>query len=121
MNAGSASVLPHIANGKHGSNWAVLVAGSNTYYNYGAQAGVCHAYQDLIAHRFPESNIIIMMFDDVAFDPENPRPGGLINQPNGPDIYHGVKKDYTGEDVTPENFMKILLGNPGLKAQGKKF
>ena len=29
------------------ANWAVLVAGSNGYYNYRHQSDVCHAYQIL--------------------------------------------------------------------------
>ena len=61
----------------------------------------------------------------------NPFPGQIINQPNGPDVYKGVVKDYTGkvefqikwnkfiikfkkfiylQDVTPTNFLKILQG-----------
>jgi len=51
-----------------------------------------------------------MMYDDIANDPENPTPGILINHPNGSDVYHGVPKDYTGETVTPQNFLKILQG-----------
>ncbi|XP_074604415.1 uncharacterized protein LOC141857771 [Brevipalpus obovatus] len=103
-----------------GQNYAVLVAGSNTYDNYRHQADICHAFQDLVAHGIPASNIIVMMYDDIANDPENPHKGVVINQPNGPDVYHGVNKDYTGDDVTPQNFLKVLLGDPGLKAQGKK-
>ncbi|XP_074596284.1 legumain-like [Brevipalpus obovatus] len=105
---------------KSGQNWAVLVAGSSTYYNYRHQANLCHAYQDLVAHGIPQSNIITMMYDDVANDPANPHPGVLINQPNGPDVYHGVIKDCTGNEVTPPNFLKVLLGDSGLKAAGKK-
>jgi legumain len=34
----------------------------------------------------------------------------LINKPNGTNVYPGTPKDYTGNDVTPENFLKILQG-----------
>ncbi|PWA81024.1 vacuolar-processing enzyme [Artemisia annua] len=30
---------------------------------------------------------------------------------DGDDVYHGVPKDYTGEDVTVDNFFAVLLGN----------
>ncbi|XP_074596302.1 legumain-like [Brevipalpus obovatus] len=60
------------------------------------------------------------MYDDMAHSPENPHQGKLFNQPNGSDVYHGVNKDYTGDNVTAENFKEVLLGDPGLKAQGKK-
>jgi legumain len=91
--------------------WALLVAGSNYYYNYRHQADVCHAYQILHAHGIPDENIIVMMYDDIANDDENPTKGVIINHPNGKDVYKGVLKDYTGKDVTPENFVNILTGN----------
>ena len=47
-------------------NWAVLVAGSMGWYNYRHQADVCHAYQILHQHGIPDSNIIVMMYDDLA-------------------------------------------------------
>ncbi len=48
------------------ANWALLVAGSNGWYNYRHQADVCHAYQILHNHDIPDSNIVVMMFDDIA-------------------------------------------------------
>jgi legumain len=91
--------------------WALLVAGSNYYYNYRHQADVCHAYQILHAHGIPDERIIVMMYDDIANSPQNPTKGEIINHPNGSDVYHGVPKDYTGKDVTPQNFINILTGN----------
>ena len=56
------------------------------------------------------------MYDDVVNDDENPFPGQLFNQPTkkgtpGKDVYHGVKKDYTGKDVTAKNFLSIITGD----------
>lgn len=90
--------------------WALLVAGSNEYYNYRHQADVCHAYQVLHRHGIPDENIIVMMYDDIANNPSNPTKGEIINHPDGKDVYKGVPKDYIGKDVTPENFLNILLG-----------
>jgi hypothetical protein len=39
-----------------------------------------------------DENIIVFMYDDIAFNPENPRPGVIINKPNGNDVYQGVPK-----------------------------
>lgn len=104
-----------------GQNWAVLVAGSYNWWNYGHQANVCHAFQCLVARGIPKSNIIVMMYDDLANNTErNPHPGTMIHQPKGTDVYHGVNKDYVGEGVNPQNFLKVLLGNPELRARGKK-
>jgi len=92
-------------------NWALLVAGSSGYYNYRHQADICHAYQILHKNGIPDENIVVMMYDDIANNRRNKKPGTIINKPGGPDLYHGVPKDYTGEDVTPENFINVLKGN----------
>ena len=53
-----------------GQNWAVLVAGSNGWYNYRHQSDVCHAYQILHKNGIPDSNIVVMMYDDLAKNKE---------------------------------------------------
>ncbi|CAH2048070.1 unnamed protein product [Thlaspi arvense] len=94
-----------------GTRWAVLVAGSSGYGNYRHQADVCHAYQILRKGGLKEENIVVMMYDDIANHPLNPRPGTLINHPDGEDVYAGVPKDYTGHEVTAANFYAVLLGD----------
>ncbi|KAB1219760.1 Vacuolar-processing enzyme [Morella rubra] len=94
-----------------GTRWAVLIAGSSGYWNYRHQADICHAYQLLRKGGLKDENIIVFMYDDIAFDEENPRPGVIINSPHGDDVYKGVPKDYTGEDVTVDNFFAVILGN----------
>uniref|UniRef100_A0ACB8G5P0 Uncharacterized protein n=1 Tax=Sphaerodactylus townsendi TaxID=933632 RepID=A0ACB8G5P0_9SAUR len=86
-----------------GKHWVLIVAGSNGWYNYRHQ----------IVHRngIPDEQIVVMMYDDIANDSENPTPGIIINRPNGTDVYEGVLKDYTGKDVTPENFLAVLRGD----------
>jgi legumain len=92
-------------------HWAVIVAGSNGFWNYRHQADACHAYQIMKKNGIPESNIIMMAYDDIANDPENPFPGQIFNKPNGEDVYKGCNIDYKGADVTPSNFLNILKGN----------
>ncbi|KAJ0716366.1 putative legumain protein [Helianthus annuus] len=84
--------------GFNGTKWAVL-------------ADVCHAYQILKRGGLKDENIIVFMYDDIANNTWNPRPGVIINSPNGSDVYAGVPKDYTGKDVTAANFYAVLLGN----------
>ncbi|KAM4691022.1 legumain [Rhinophrynus dorsalis] len=95
-------------NGKH---WVVLVAGSNGWYNYRHQADLCHSYQIVKRNGIPDEQIVVMMYDDIANNDENPTKGIIINRPNGTDVYAGVPKDYTGEDVTPQNFLAVLKGD----------
>ncbi|KAE8099992.1 hypothetical protein FH972_017931 [Carpinus fangiana] len=97
--------------GTAGTRWAVLIAGSNGYWNYRHQADICHAYQLLRQGGLKDENIIVFMYDDIALNEENPRPGVIINSPHGSDVYQGVPKDYTGEDVTVGNFFAVILGN----------
>ncbi|TVU50416.1 hypothetical protein EJB05_01787, partial [Eragrostis curvula] len=108
-----------------GTRWAVLIAGSSGYQNYRHQArtalclissrtfqaNVCHAYQILKKGGLKDENIVVFMYDDIANNTENPRPGVIINNPNGTDVYAGVPKDYTGEQVNVQNFLAVLLGD----------
>ena len=66
-----------------------------------------------------------MVYDDIADNPENPRPGTLINHPSGIDNYVGMPKDYTKDNVNAEVFLAVLSGNssnvppPGHHSSGK--
>ncbi|KAL3108020.1 hypothetical protein niasHT_014026 [Heterodera trifolii] len=109
-----------------GNIWAVLVATSKGWENYRHQADVSHAYHTLINHGVEKKRIITMMVDDIANNTENTQPGKIFNVPHGEDVYEGVKIDYRGHEVNPQNFMAILLGDekrtkgkPVLKSTGK--
>jgi len=93
------------------ANWAVLVAGSNGFWNYRHQADICHAYQVVSQNGIPAENIITLAYDDIASDPSNPFPGQIFNKPNGTDVYAGCNIDYNGTDVDIETFTAVLTGN----------
>ena len=92
-------------------NYAVLVAGSKDFVNYRHQSNVYHTYQVLVQKGMKPENIIVMAYDDIANNSRNPFKGKVFNKPNGPDVYEGIKIDYTGADVTPTNFVNVLLGD----------
>ncbi|KAH9118128.1 hypothetical protein AeMF1_008553 [Aphanomyces euteiches] len=97
-------------------HWAVIVVGSTGYWNYRHQADACHAYQVVRRHGIPESNIILMMYDDAANSTSNPYPGQLFNHPKAfkseaVDVYKDCHVDYRGDDVTPKKFLQVLLGD----------
>jgi len=76
---------------------------------------VCHAYQVVKSKGIPESNIIVMAYDDIASNSRNPFPGKIFNKPTaagvaGQDVYAGCNIDYKGSDVNPQNFMAVLTG-----------
>jgi len=98
------------------ADWAVLLAGSRTYGNYRHQSDTCHAYKIVNKFGIPDSQVIVMQYDDIAKDPENPFPGQVFNKPTpvgtpGVDVYAGCKKDYTGAAVTPEMFVAVMTGD----------
>uniref|UniRef100_A0A8B9H821 legumain n=1 Tax=Astyanax mexicanus TaxID=7994 RepID=A0A8B9H821_ASTMX len=97
--------------GTQSKQWVLLAAGSNTYENYRHQADVCHAYQMVHQHGIPDEQVVVMMYDDIAYNAENPTRGQIINEPNGQNVYSGVPKDYTGADVTAHNFLAVLRGD----------
>jgi len=104
-------------------HWAVLIAGSNTFWNYRHQADVCHAYQILTKRGFDPDKIITMMYDDVANSTMNPIRGKLYNYPwptkeEAVDVYADCKIDYRGKDVNPDKFVAVLSGDTS-KAGGK--
>jgi len=105
------------------AHWAVLVAGSNGFWNYRHQADICHAYTTLLSKGLHPENIIVMAFDDVANDPSNPFVGKMFNKPTytqpGKDVYGYCKIDYKGADVNSANFLKIIKGDvSGMKGVG---
>jgi legumain len=108
--AGALSTPPN------GDNWAVIIAGSNSYDNYRHQADACHAYQIVKANGIPEDKIIMFAYDDIAGSSENPFPGKIFNRPTkqgtpGKDVYAGCNIDYAGKSITPLMFSAVLAGN----------
>lgn len=99
------------------NKWVVLVAGSNEYYNYRHQADIYHAYQVFHDNGYPDSNIIVMQFDDIAYNPSNPFQGVVLNDVGGRNMYVNIPKDYVGNDVNPTNFLNVLLGKAGETGQ----
>jgi len=102
-----------------GKLWALLVAGSDGFFNYRHQADICHAYQIMKAHGIPDERIIIFMKDDIAYNDLNVNQGVLINRPNGPNVYPNVPHDYTGKNYTLTNFFKVLAGESTDGGSGK--
>jgi len=97
------------------AHWAVLVAGSNGWWNYRHQSDTCHAYNILIKNGMPAERIITLAYDDIANDYSNPFKGQVFNKPDptgkGFDVYKNCKIDYTAEDVTPDTFLNVLKGD----------
>ncbi|KAG5449997.1 Hemoglobinase [Clonorchis sinensis] len=117
---GSVCVGSRLLHSDPTKNWVVLVAGSNGWGNYRHQADVFHAYQILRHNNISAEQIITFAYDDIANNSENPFMGKVFNDYYHIDVYEGVIIDYRGEDVTPQNFLRVLRGDKELEAAGKK-
>lgn len=60
----------------------------------------------------PDSQIILMLADDVACNPRNPFAGTVYsNADRKTDLYgERIEVDYKGEEVNVENFLRLLSG-----------
>ncbi|KAJ1977590.1 glycosylphosphatidylinositol anchor biosynthesis [Dimargaris xerosporica] len=96
----------------HSNNWAVLVCTSRFWFNYRHIANTLSMYRTVKRLGIPDSNIILMLADDVACNPRNKSPATIYHHPNQAiDLYgQNVEVDYRGYDVTVENFIRLLTG-----------
>lgn len=60
----------------------------------------------------PDSNIILMLADDVACNARNKFPGCIYSSAGRTlDLYgDNIEVDYRGYEVTVENFLRVLTG-----------
>lgn len=63
----------------HTSNWAVLVATSKYWYNYRHMANTLSFYRTVKRLGIPDSNIILMLAEDVACNPRNAYPSQVCH------------------------------------------
>ncbi|XP_013163170.1 PREDICTED: putative GPI-anchor transamidase [Papilio xuthus] len=96
----------------HTNNWAVLVDTSRFWFNYRHVANVLSIYRSVKRLGIPDSQIILMISDDMACNPRNPRPATIFNNAHGQISVYGddVEVDYRGYEVTVENFIRLLTG-----------
>lgn len=60
------------AGANHTSNWALLVCTSAYWYNYRHMANTLSLYRTVRRLGVPDSNIVLMLADDVACNARNP-------------------------------------------------
>ena len=83
-------------------NWAVIIAGSNSWYNYRHQSNVAHQYQIYLDYGVKPENIIVFDYDDIPQYEANPFPGELYNLPgdDAKDYYKNLVIAYRGKEIT---------------------
>ena len=112
VNATELQIPQKFSESVHTNNWAVLVDTSRFWFNYRHVANVLSVYRSVKRLGIPDSQIILMIADDMACNPRNPRPATVFNNANqNIEVYgNDVEVDYRGYEVTVENFVRLLTG-----------
>ncbi|KAL8262610.1 hypothetical protein R6Q59_023959 [Mikania micrantha] len=79
---------------------------------------ICIAYHLLRQGGIQKQHIVLFMGDDVAFDDWNFNLGVIQYNRSSPDVYSGIMKDYTSQNLTLHNFLAVLTGNRSLLKGG---
>ncbi|EPE06565.1 gpi-anchor transamidase precursor [Ophiostoma piceae UAMH 11346] len=100
---------------EHTSNWAVLVCTSRFWFNYRHLANALSVYRTVKRLGIPDSQIILMLPDDMACNPRNAFPGTVYsNADRAVDLYgDNIEVDYRGYEVTVQNFIRLLTDRVG--------
>ncbi|KAF4587232.1 GPI-anchor transamidase [Ophiocordyceps camponoti-floridani] len=111
-----------VASAEHTSNWAVLVCTSRFWFNYRHLANVLSMYRTVKRLGIPDSQIILMLPDDMACNPRNAFPGTVYsNSDRAVDLYgDNIEVDYRGYEVTVENFIRLLTDRVGAEMPRSK-
>lgn len=85
---------------------------SRFWFNYRHVANALSFYRSVKRLGIPDSQIILMLADDMACNPRNPQAASVYNNANEEiDVYgDDVEVDYRGYEVTVENFIRVLTG-----------
>ncbi|KAH8032871.1 hypothetical protein HPB51_003254 [Rhipicephalus microplus] len=82
----------------HTNNWAVLVCTSRFWFNYRHVANVLSIYRSVKRFGIPDSQIILMIADDMPCNLRNPKPATVFNNAHHHINVYGdnVEVDYRG-------------------------
>ncbi|KAJ3125740.1 glycosylphosphatidylinositol anchor biosynthesis [Nowakowskiella sp. JEL0407] len=94
----------------HSNNWAVLVCTSRFWFNYRHIANTLSIYRTVKRLGIPDSQIILMLADDVACNPRNTFAATVYHNAGKYLELYGtnVEVDYRGYEVNVENFIRML-------------
>jgi phosphatidylinositol glycan class K len=96
----------------HSDNWAVIVSTSRYWFNYRHAANALGFYHTVKQLGIPDSNILLMLADDIPCNGRNPNAGTIFTERDHDlNLYGGdVEVDYRGTEVTVSNFLALMTG-----------
>lgn len=91
--------------------YAVVIGGSDTWINYRHQSDALAMYQMLKSVGYDDDHIILIMEDNIAYNPNNSIPGNVRVTPEGENLYHDVTVDYKLSEIKVDDLADIMTGN----------
>ncbi len=91
-------------------SWALLVQGSSGWENYRHQSDVLNVYQMLKAQGWDDDHIILIISNDIAYNPKNIFPGEVATSTYGDNLYKDAAVDYASDTLTVNDVKDIMLG-----------
>lgn len=94
------------------NNWAVLIDTSAYWFNYRHASNILGVYEQIKQRGIPDSNIILMVAEDLACNARNVFPGTVVNNElKRRNLVAGdVEIDYRGAEVSVDNLIRLLTG-----------
>ncbi|XP_055224120.1 GPI-anchor transamidase isoform X1 [Gorilla gorilla gorilla] len=98
--------------GTTGARHHTWVCTSRFWFNYRHVANTLSVYRSVKRLGIPDSHIVLMLADDMACNPRNPKPATVFSHKNMELNVYGddVEVDYRSYEVTVENFLRVLTG-----------
>lgn len=99
------------------NNWAILIDTSAYWFNYRHASNILGIYSQIKFRGIPDSQIILMIAEDLACNARNVFPGTVVNNELRRENLMGgdVEVDYRGPEVSVENLIKLLTSKQQLK------
>ncbi len=91
-------------------NWALLIAGSDSWSDYRHQADVLAMYWTLRRHGYDDDHIILVEEDNIANNIQNYYGGNVHNEVGGPNLRENASIDYYLNELTSADIHNILCG-----------
>lgn len=88
--------------------YALIVATSSGWNNYRHQANAYAMYQLLKKNGVDDDHILLIAEDDIARNPQNPKPGFIQSSLSDENLYDGIKVDYRLSEVPFEKLTNIV-------------
>lgn len=98
------------------NNWAILIDTSAFWFNYRHASNILGIYNQIKSRGIPDSQIILMLAEDLTCNSRNVFPGTVVNNELRREnlMGIGVEVDYRGAEVTVENLIRLLTSTKPL-------